>query len=131
MPWRYALGVIIVVPVAAFIMLFFCPETPVWLLNKGKDEEAKKVLRRLRGEENTDIIQIEYDRISTNICASQLGQNEQRSKRTCLSSIKHFFYLLVDPTFIKPMSFLLVIFCFGFEWTGFPAIGFYMVPLLM
>ena len=123
------------VPAAAFIMLFFCPETPVWLLSKGKNEEAKKVLKRLRGIENTDIIQIEYDRISANICANELGKNEQnessRSTTTCMSSIKRFFCLLVDPTFIKPLSFLLVIFCFGFEWTGFPAIGFYMVPLLM
>ena len=121
------------VPAATFIMLFFCPETPVWLLSNGKDEEAKKVLRRLRGTENTDIIQIEYDRISTNIsAASQHGKNEQNeSKFTCLSSIKHFFCLLVDPTFIKPLSFLIVMQCFGIEWTGFQTITSYFVPLLM
>ena len=28
-PWRYALGVVIIVPLFTFILLFFCPESPV------------------------------------------------------------------------------------------------------
>ncbi len=38
--------------------------------------------------------------------------------------------LTTDVTFLKPFGFLMVVFGLGFEWTGLPAIAFYMVPLL-
>ena len=120
------MGIPIVVPVVTFIMLFFCPETPVWLLSKGRVEEAKSVLKRLRGAKNIDIIQDEMERISTNLQMNKKSENPSISEK-----LKQFFQLAIDPTFMKPFCLLLVIFCLGFEWAGFAAIGFYMVPLLM
>ena len=29
-------SIVVIVPISAFIMLYYCPETPVWLLRKGK-----------------------------------------------------------------------------------------------
>ena len=88
-------------------------------------------LTRLRGAENSDIIRAEFNRISTNLKIIQ-KENEisHQNKKSWISPIKHFFHLLVDPTFIKPFSFLLVVFCLALEWGGFPAIAYYMVPLL-
>ena len=135
--WRYALGVCAICPVLTFILLFFCPESPVWLLTKDKDEEAKKVLERLRGSENQDIVSAEYNRISTNLKIiakeSELydDDNEADTNRApWYAPITRFLNLAVDPTFIKPFSFLLVVFCLALEWGGFPAIAYYMVPLL-
>ena len=135
--WRYALGVCAICPVLTFILLFFCPESPVWLLTKDKDEEAKKVLERLRGSENQDIVSAEYNRISTNLKIiakeSELydDDNEANTNRApWYAPITRFLSLAVDPTFIKPFSFLLVVFCLALEWGGFPAIAYYMVPLL-
>lgn len=49
--WRYMLGVQIVPALLYFTLLWFVPESPRWLLLKGKDEAALQVLRRVAGEQ--------------------------------------------------------------------------------
>jgi len=51
--WRLMLGILIV-PSVIYIALtvFFLPESPRWLVSKGRMKEAKKVLQRLRGRED-------------------------------------------------------------------------------
>ncbi|XP_023002115.1 monosaccharide-sensing protein 2-like [Cucurbita maxima] len=51
--WRVMLGVLSIPSVLYFILtMFFLPESPRWLVSKGKMLEAKKVLQRLRGIED-------------------------------------------------------------------------------
>ena len=49
--WRWKLGVSAVPAVLFFVMLLGIPESPRWLVKKGRIEEAREVLR-LNGEEN-------------------------------------------------------------------------------
>ncbi|GAB2210421.1 hypothetical protein Droror1_Dr00015687 [Drosera rotundifolia] len=51
--WRLMLG-ILAIPSLVYVALaiFFLPESPRWLVSKGKMQEAKKVLQRLRGTED-------------------------------------------------------------------------------
>ncbi|XP_010270527.1 PREDICTED: monosaccharide-sensing protein 2 [Nelumbo nucifera] len=51
--WRLMLGVLSIPSVAYFALtIFFLPESPRWLVSKGKMLEAKCVLQRLRGRED-------------------------------------------------------------------------------
>lgn len=51
--WRLMLGVLSIPSILYFILtVFFLPESPRWLVSKGKMLEAKKVLQRLRGIED-------------------------------------------------------------------------------
>lgn len=51
--WRMMLGVLSLPSIAYFILaVFFLPESPRWLVSKGKMEEAKLVLQALRGKED-------------------------------------------------------------------------------
>ncbi|XP_030486165.2 monosaccharide-sensing protein 2 [Cannabis sativa] len=51
--WRLMLGVLSIPSVIYFFLtLFFLPESPRWLVSKGRMIEAKKVLQRLRGRED-------------------------------------------------------------------------------
>lgn len=46
--WRIPLGLFFIVPTIIAVSVFFVPESPRWLLRKGKVEDARKSLRRLR-----------------------------------------------------------------------------------
>ena len=51
--WRGMLGSETVVALAFFFIIFFIPESPRWLMVKGRDERALSIFRRLKkGEEN-------------------------------------------------------------------------------
>lgn len=49
--WRYMLGVQIVPALLYFALLWFVPESPRWLLLKGRNDAALQVLRRVAGEQ--------------------------------------------------------------------------------
>jgi len=51
--WRIMLGVLSIPSLFYFLLtVFFLPESPRWLVSKGKMLEAKKVLQRLRGQDD-------------------------------------------------------------------------------
>ncbi|KAF3341283.1 monosaccharide-sensing protein 2-like protein [Carex littledalei] len=51
--WRVMLGVLSLPSLLYFaLMLFYLPESPRWLVSKGKMKEAKAVLQKLRGRED-------------------------------------------------------------------------------
>lgn len=51
--WRLMLGVLSVPSLLYFVLtVFFLPESPRWLVSKGRMKEAKQVLQRLRGRED-------------------------------------------------------------------------------
>nr|CAD1821189.1 unnamed protein product [Ananas comosus var. bracteatus] len=51
--WRVILGVLFIPSVLYIILtIFFLPESPRWLVSKGRMNEAKKVLQMLRGRED-------------------------------------------------------------------------------
>ncbi|XP_030527086.1 monosaccharide-sensing protein 2-like [Rhodamnia argentea] len=51
--WRLMLGVLSIPSIIYFVLtVFYLPESPRWLVSKGKMLEAKRVLQRLRGIED-------------------------------------------------------------------------------
>ena len=51
--WRLMLGVLSIPSLLYFALtIFYLPESPRWLVSKGKMLEAKQVLQRLRGRED-------------------------------------------------------------------------------
>ncbi|CAL9085723.1 unnamed protein product [Musa textilis] len=51
--WRLLFGGILLLSIVYSVFtVFFLPEAPTWLVSKGRMEEAKQVLQRLRGRED-------------------------------------------------------------------------------
>ncbi|XP_019895925.1 solute carrier family 2 member 13b isoform X2 [Esox lucius] len=62
--WRYMLGLGAVPAALQFLGFLFLPESPRWLLQKGRTQEARRALSRIRGGRN---IEEEYESIRSNI----------------------------------------------------------------
>jgi SP family sugar porter-like MFS transporter len=52
--WRWMFGAETVPASLFFMLMFFVPESPRWLVKYGKDEQAKNILRRVGGSEYAD-----------------------------------------------------------------------------
>nr|CAD7577763.1 unnamed protein product [Timema californicum] len=46
--WRLVAGISAVLPVSTAILLLFIPESPLWLLSKGRSYDAERAIRKLR-----------------------------------------------------------------------------------
>jgi SP family xylose:H+ symportor-like MFS transporter len=63
--WRWMFASEIVPSVLFFILLFFIPESPRWLMLKGCEEKAFSILSKINGEEGAKLIIAEIQESST------------------------------------------------------------------
>jgi len=54
--WRFMLGVGVLPALLYFVLLFLVPRSPRWLMQRGLETEALKVLVKVNGEENAGIV---------------------------------------------------------------------------
>ena len=132
--WRITMYIMGAFPAISIIFVWWLvPESPVWLLMRNRKEDARKALMILRG--NPVVVDIEINAISANL-EMQLGiengseKHVEEHKRRWYESVVEIYHIFHDSSFLKPFAILIVIFCIGLEWGGFPAIAFYMVTLL-
>ncbi|KAE9365031.1 general substrate transporter [Stipitochalara longipes BDJ] len=59
--YQIPLGCLFIVPTILAISLFFVPESPRWLLHKGRDQQARRSLETLRGDSvGSEYIELEW-----------------------------------------------------------------------
>ncbi|CEL59439.1 High-affinity glucose transporter OS=Kluyveromyces lactis (strain ATCC 8585 / CBS 2359 / DSM 70799 / NBRC 1267 / NRRL Y-1140 / WM37) GN=HGT1 PE=3 SV=1 [Rhizoctonia solani AG-1 IB] len=59
--WRIPLAIQVAPAVLLLVGMFFLPFSPRWLVEKGRNEEALKVVQRLHGnEQNAEFIKLEF-----------------------------------------------------------------------
>ena len=71
--WRVLSGILLVFPILMAVLMFFMPESPVFLISKGRRQDAKKSLLFLRGPHIN--IEPELDTIELNVEASKTVGN--------------------------------------------------------
>ncbi|KAJ8976860.1 hypothetical protein NQ317_014255 [Molorchus minor] len=71
--WRQLAGLISLAPAAMCIVLWKVPESPGWLVLRGRDEEAEKALRWFRG--NTVDLQLELAVLQAHVITRPVNLN--------------------------------------------------------
>ena len=77
--WRIMLGIIIIPAAIMFIGVFFLPESPRWLMLKGRGKKARQVLRRVRTTEEE--VALELEEIEANLEEEQAGWKMFKSNK--------------------------------------------------
>ncbi|KAK4905858.1 hypothetical protein LTR49_024904 [Elasticomyces elasticus] len=84
--WRFPIAFQIVPLIGLLIVVWFMPESPRWLVKVGRDEEARFILGRLRGEHD-GIADAEYHDIK-NIVRLEQDNSQSTSYLAMLFGIK-------------------------------------------
>ncbi|XP_013165963.1 PREDICTED: facilitated trehalose transporter Tret1-like [Papilio xuthus] len=63
LPWRQAALVSLSVPLATMALVLLVPETPIWLLSKGRQKDALNSLCRLRGWVKPEDVKEEFEEL--------------------------------------------------------------------
>ncbi|KAL6106290.1 slc2a13 [Pungitius sinensis] len=69
--WRFMLGLSVLPAALQFVGFLFLPESPRWLLQKGRSQEARRALSRIRGGRS---VGEEYDSIRASIEEEEEGK---------------------------------------------------------
>ena len=109
------------------VLLFFVPESPVWLMLKGKEEEAYETLVALRGDEG--VADLEYERMRADL-ANQIRIEIANMKKD-VSKWKKMTGLFRQPSFMKPLTSLIILVILGQELAGFCALAVYINRIII
>src|SRR6478609_340833 len=89
--WRWMLGIVAIPAILFFILLFFTPETPRWLiLNKGNIDEARKIIAFT----NTDVEKEVNEIIQSK--ENQTGSEKLFTKKFQLPLLLSFLFALFN-----------------------------------
>lgn len=116
--WQLTAIICAVCPLISFVCMLLAPESPSWLLSKGKVEAALKSFKWLRGCDDE---------------SSQEFENMVVNQNTSTSVGNYSWAILKDnirqPTFLKPL-FILLGFFLTMQFAGVNAVSFYSVTIM-
>ncbi|CAH2054603.1 unnamed protein product, partial [Iphiclides podalirius] len=123
--WRGAALISLVVPISSMAFVFLVPETPVWLLFKGREKEALRSLCYLRGWTTPDNVREEFDQLveyskklqNCAICESLHGQEmkevcEHYRMNAAKRSLYKCWYVMLGKETLRPLTLVMMYFLF-------------------
>ncbi|CAO1373227.1 unnamed protein product [Diamesa hyperborea] len=136
--WRQLAMLVSVAPMMLFVTVIYIPETPSFLVLKGRDEDAYRSLQWLRGPNKN--VELELDTIRSNIRTSRFnkdnnsnlsssvnhsGMSMKYSFKTILANIKS---VLKNTRLVRPVLITCGLMIFQ-RFTGANSFGFYAVKI--
>uniref|UniRef100_A0A182NQX9 Major facilitator superfamily (MFS) profile domain-containing protein n=1 Tax=Anopheles dirus TaxID=7168 RepID=A0A182NQX9_9DIPT len=120
MKWRTVALVSASVPVLAALLLFFIPESPVWLASKGRLEESKAALAWLRGWVAKEQVEVEFNDIER-----QMRKDAELQKDFTIVDKARLY---TERAFLQPFGIILLCFFIG-HFSGMTTLQTYAVQI--
>ncbi|KAI5695545.1 hypothetical protein M8J76_013485 [Diaphorina citri] len=109
--WRTTSLISSIIPLLAIVMLLFLPESPTWLISKGRMADAEQSLRWLRGWSKKDKVRVEFDQIVRGIEKSSKDANRNASRNISkIDKIRNELNYFKRPEIIRPFNMLIILF---------------------
>ncbi|KAH8660884.1 general substrate transporter [Tricladium varicosporioides] len=100
--WRLSIMVLYIPSLIFCLGIYFCPETPRWLIEKGKIEEARANMAYLRdADSSSDIVSVEIDEICQSV---EAHRSAPESSWTVLFTHKPLFARLWRAALLQFMA---------------------------
>nr|XP_018915815.1 PREDICTED: facilitated trehalose transporter Tret1-like isoform X1 [Bemisia tabaci] len=126
--WRNAAAISASLPLLCIILLILIPESPMWLMSKGRSEDALRSLQWLRGWTSAQMVHEEFQRIqfySKNKTQKFLKTDHSGDSRSGSGGLSYF----TTSTFLKPLIKCCIIFAI-FDFGGMISFRSYLVKIL-
>ncbi|XP_032671971.1 facilitated trehalose transporter Tret1-like isoform X2 [Odontomachus brunneus] len=124
--WRLVAWLSIIYAVVPVVLVeLWVPESPVWLVSKGRIDDAKKSLERLYKNETQGKVSVAETQFNTIMKENEIKLSEQRRSKhgnNMFSKLRGF----LKPTGWKPMAILFLLFSFQ-QFSGIYITLFYAV----
>jgi hypothetical protein len=86
-------------PIFLLLVYPFFPESPYWLIKKGKHEEARKSLNKIHNSKKQELVDFEMERLEKNVRLS-----EELARMTAAKG-PAFFQLFQGTNLVPPIFF--------------------------
>ncbi|XP_050680042.1 facilitated trehalose transporter Tret1-like isoform X2 [Leptidea sinapis] len=120
--WRYAALICLAAPISSMLLVLLVPETPVWLLVKGREKDALKSLCYLRGWTKPENVREEFDELVVYtknlkrcvLCSDtdDVDKCEHFSMNCFTRSIYKFRYIMMAKETLRPLTLVVLYFMF-------------------
>lgn len=109
--WRTIAAVSTIFPILSITALFFVPESPHWLLTKGRTVEAQKALAWLRGWVPVNQVKVEYDEIYDLLVLQPAhnSANNSSGRSACDQTVSRY----LKKSFMRPYALIALTFFIG------------------
>ncbi|RVE53403.1 hypothetical protein evm_001973 [Chilo suppressalis] len=122
--WRTAALISIATPIVSMLFILFVPETPVWLLSRGREKDALKSLCYLRGWTTSDNVREEFDQLSVYskklqrcvICCKTEEDETKDCEHYKMNCVRRFLlkfrYVIITKETLRPLTLMVLYFLF-------------------
>ena len=116
--WRLPLLIQVVPTAIQWSLIMFGPESPRWLIGKGRDEEALRILAKYHGDGNPEhpLVVYEFEEMKNAI------SNEEESKAVW----SHLF----KTRGMRKRSFTMICLAICGQWSGYSMVSYYLNQVL-
>ncbi|XP_060881201.1 facilitated trehalose transporter Tret1-like [Metopolophium dirhodum] len=122
MRWRQTVLLTMVFPIITIAILLTTPDSPMWLLAKGKNSKAHQNLSRLRGKVSYEKCENEFQEM---VSYNSPSNNDEPNQKENTNAWKHLF----EPEVIRAFRLMTIYFLFMNLLSGLPLLP-YLVSIL-